>query len=161
MRMNEAQKFQVPAKFSSHTLIYFVFLTNSFIDRVGHNFTWPPSMPKSIRIQVFSDLTDDIDCPEGDMDREIVKNFLYFYKSLDRGMFDEHQKDWVLVYRQKVVKYGSDEYTNQQLTELEDEMPGAIYIPVDPLLREQYHNPQIRAARAVNSRRSDYGEHLV
>jgi len=75
------------------------------------------------------------------MDREIVANFLYFYNSLEAGMFDEHQKDWVLVNGQKVVKYGSDEYTNQQLSDLQDEMPAAIYLPVDPLLREKIFHP--------------------
>ena len=67
-----------------------------------------------------------------------MTKFLYFYNSLEAGMFDEHQKDWVLVNGQKVVKYGSDEYTNQQLSDLEEEMPAAIYIPVDPLVREKY-----------------------
>ncbi|CAG8658031.1 4804_t:CDS:10, partial [Acaulospora morrowiae] len=131
-----------------------------FLDRMEDGFTWPASMPDNIRRQVFWGFTDDVDAPEGDLDRETAANFLYFFNSLDKGMFDEHQKDWVLVYGQKVVKYGSDEYTNQQLSDLEDEMPGAIYIPVDPLLREKYFHP-VPAARAVKSQRSNYGEHLL
>ena len=69
---------------------------------------------------------------------ETAANLLYFYNSLEAGKFDEHQKDWVLVDGQKVVKYGSDKYTNQQLSDLEEEMPAAIYLPVDPLVRENY-----------------------
>ncbi|CAG8639110.1 5767_t:CDS:2, partial [Paraglomus occultum] len=82
-------------------------------NRMEHGFTWPTLMPDIIRRQVFWGFTDDVDAPE----------------------------DWVLVYGQKIVKYGSDEYTNKQLSDLEDEMPGVIYIPVDPLLREKYLHP--------------------
>ena len=135
----EAQKFLGTTKFALHTLIYFVSLTDVFADRMVHGFTWPASMPDNIRSQVFWGFTDDLNfnAPGGDMDREV----LYFYNSLEAGKFDEHQKDWVLVNGQKVVKYGSDEYTNQQLTDLQEEIPAAIYIPVDPLLREKYLHP--------------------
>jgi len=101
-------------------------------------------MPENVRDQVFWGFTDDIDSPEGDIDREIVANLLYFFKNLDKGMFNEHPKDWVLLYRQKVVKYGSDKYTNEQLTALEVEMPGVIYVPLDPLLLDKYCNPVVK-----------------
>ncbi|CAG8599295.1 1527_t:CDS:2 [Paraglomus brasilianum] len=151
----EAQKFLGTTKFALHTLIYFVSLTDVFADRMVHGFA---SMPDNIRSQVFWGFTDDLNfnAPGGDMDREV----LYFYNSLEAGKFDEHQKDWVLVNGQKVVKYGSDEYTNQQLTDLQEEIPAAIYIPVDPLLRGKYHH-LVPAPRMVKSWRSNSGEHLV
>ena len=40
-------------------------------------------------------------------------------------------------------------------------MPGALYLPVDSLLREEIVNPKIPAARAVLSQRSgDGGEYM-
>ncbi|CAG8558723.1 4943_t:CDS:2 [Ambispora gerdemannii] len=44
----------------------------------------------------------------------------------------------VLVYEQKVIKYGSEEYINQQLSDLDDKMSGDHYLTVDPLLREHF-----------------------
>ncbi|RHZ76308.1 hypothetical protein Glove_199g202 [Diversispora epigaea] len=158
----EAQMFLGTTKNFLHTRCFFVSLTNAFADRTKNNFRWPASMPNDIRSHVFWALTDNVNVFEGDQDRESALNFLYFYDSLDKGIFDEHKKEWVLVYGQKVIKYGSEEYTNQQLSDLEDEMVGAIYLPIDPLLREQHLNPKIPAARAVHSQRSnDSGKHLL
>ncbi|CAG8635436.1 13641_t:CDS:2, partial [Ambispora gerdemannii] len=129
-------------------------------DRMGNNFRWPTSMPDITRSQVFWALTDDSgNVLEGD--REYALNCIYFYDSLDKGMFDGHEKDWVLIYEQTVKKYESEEYTNQQLGDLDEEMPGALYLPLDPILREKYVNPYIPPARAVLARRNNYGEYLI
>ncbi|GES83047.1 hypothetical protein GLOIN_2v1474728 [Rhizophagus clarus] len=49
-------------------------------------------------------LTDEIDVSEDE--QEHVLNFIHFFDCLDEGLFNEHKEDWVLVYKQKVVKYG-------------------------------------------------------
>ena len=86
---------------------------------------------------------------------------MYFYNSLDRGLFNEHKENWVLVCKQRIVKYG-EKKTNQQLSDLDREMPGVLYLPVDSLLRKEIVNPKIPAARAVLSQRSgDGGEYMV
>jgi hypothetical protein len=56
-----------------------------------------------------------------------VFNLVNFVKKIKD---DEHKDDWVLVYKQEVKKYGP-EYTSKELEDLEEEMPGAIYLPVD------------------------------
>ncbi|RHZ44462.1 hypothetical protein Glove_724g14 [Diversispora epigaea] len=35
--------------------------------------------------------------------QELALNCLYFYESFDKGLFNEHKKDWILVYKQEVV----------------------------------------------------------
>ena len=123
-----------------------------------NNFRWPTSMPQITRDQVFWVFTD-IDVTEDD--QEYVLNCIYFYDSLDKGLFDEHKKDWVLVYKQSVVEYG-EKKSNQQLLDLDCEMPGTLYLPVDSLLREEFINPKIPAARTVLSQHStDGGEYMV
>ena len=115
-------------------------------------------MPQITRDQVFWVFTD-IDVTEDD--QEYVLNCIYFYDSLDKGLFDEHKKDWVLVYKQSVVEYG-EKKSNQQLLDLDCEMPGTLYLPVDSLLREEFINPKIPAARTVLSQHStDGGEYMV
>ncbi|RIA95846.1 hypothetical protein C1645_756500, partial [Glomus cerebriforme] len=127
-----------------------------FLDRMGDNFRWPTSMPKYARDQVFWAFSD-IDVTEDD--QEYALNCVYFYDSLDKGLFNEHKEDWVLVYKQSVAKYGKKKI-NQQLSNLDREMPGALYLPVDSLLREEI--AKIPAARAVLSQRSgDGGEYMV
>ncbi|CAG8435384.1 10748_t:CDS:2 [Funneliformis mosseae] len=129
-----------------------------FLDRMGNDFRWPTSMPQNTRDQVFWVFTD-IDVTEDD--KEYALNCIYFYNSLDKGMFDEHKQDWVLVYKQSVVEYG-EKKSNKQRSDLDREMPGALYLPVDSLLREEFLNPKIPAARAVLSQRSaDGGEYMI
>jgi hypothetical protein len=91
--------------------------------------------------------TDEIDANESD--REYALNCIYFYQSLENGLFNDHKEDWVLVHQQKIVKYGRA-ITNQQMVDLELELPGALYIPVNSSLREKFVNPK---ARAVHSKR--------
>ncbi|RHZ52812.1 hypothetical protein Glove_457g52 [Diversispora epigaea] len=99
--------------------------------------------------QVFQeDLLED--------DQEHALNCICFYDNLDNGQFNNHEEDWVLVYEQKVVEYGK-EYTKEQLLDLDRKMPGAIYLPVNPLLREKIVNPKIPASRTVYSQRSGDG----
>ncbi|RGB24597.1 hypothetical protein C1646_772840 [Rhizophagus diaphanus] len=121
-----------------------------FLDHMGNDFRWPISMPQNTRDQVFWVFTDN-DVTEDD--QEYALNCIYFYNSLDNGMFDEHKQDWVLVYKQSVVEYG-EKKSNQQRSDLDREMPGALYLPVDSLLREEFLNPKIPAARAVLSQHS-------
>jgi hypothetical protein len=63
----------------------------------------------------------------------------------------------VLVYKQKVVKYG-EEITNQQMADLESKMPGTFYLPVDLSLREKIINPKVFPVRAVHSQCSNDGD---
>ncbi|RHZ81134.1 hypothetical protein Glove_123g56 [Diversispora epigaea] len=51
------------------------------------------------------------------------------------GTFDEHKDSWVLIYNQEVKKYGP-EYKGKELEDLENEMPGAVYLPIDKKCRE-------------------------
>ena len=60
-------------------------------------------MPKNAREHVFWALTDT-DVAEDD--QEYALNSVYFYDNLDRGLFNEYKENWVLVYKQRVVKYG-------------------------------------------------------
>ncbi|RHZ72555.1 hypothetical protein Glove_242g2 [Diversispora epigaea] len=130
-----------------------------FLNRMGNDFRWPASTHDNIKYHVFRAFTDD-DEDIGEDDQEHALNCLHFYQILDKGQFNNHKKDWVLIYKQKVVKYGN-EYTDQQLSDLDQKMPGAIYFPVDPLLREKIVNPKIPAARAVHSQRSVNGDEYM
>jgi hypothetical protein len=56
-----------------------------------------------------------------------------FFDNLDKGTFDEHKDDWVLVYKQEAKKYGTREKTGKELVDL---MPGAIYLLVDKKRRD-------------------------
>ncbi|PKY23216.1 hypothetical protein RhiirB3_473165 [Rhizophagus irregularis] len=127
-------------------------------DRMGNDFRWPTSMPQNTRDQVFWVFTDNDVTKD---DQEYALNCIYFYNSLDNGMFDEHKQDWVLVYKQSVVEYG-EKKSNKQRSDLDREMPGALYLPVDSLLRGEFLNPKIPAARAVLSQRSaGGGEYMI
>lgn len=123
---------------------------------MGNNFRWPTSMPQNTREQVFWVFTD-IDVTEDD--QEYALNCIYFYNSLDKGIFDEYKQDWVLVYKQNVVEYG-EKKSNKQRLDLDREMPGALYLPIDLLLRKEFLNPKIPAARAVLSQRFANGENI-
>lgn len=68
-----------------------------------------------------------------EFDDETAFNLIFFFDNLDKGTFDEHKDSWVLVYKQEVKKYGTSEYTSKELEDLEQEMLGAIYLPVDKL----------------------------
>ncbi|CAI2188105.1 17610_t:CDS:2, partial [Funneliformis geosporum] len=130
-----------------------------FLDRMGDSFRWPTSMHENIRSQIFWAFTNEIDADE--IDQEFALNCIYFYECLEKGLFNDHKEDWVLVYKQKVVKYGKA-LTNQQMSDLELEMPGALYFPVDSSLLEKIANPKIPPARAVHSQRSnDGGEYMI
>ncbi|CAG8587675.1 5506_t:CDS:2 [Diversispora eburnea] len=92
-----------------------------------------------------------------EFDDEAGLNLISFFDNLDRGTFDEHKDSWVLIYKQEVKKYGS-EYTSKELWDLENEMPGAIYLPVDTKRREDL--VKVAPARTVNARHNE-DEHMV
>src|SRR5581483_12505546 len=96
---------------------------------------------------VFFFLTDEVSALE--FDDETALNLIFFYDNIDKGSFDDHKDEWVLVlvYKQEVKKYGP-EYTGKELEDLEDEMPGAIYLPVDKSRRLIKSPP----ARTVSAR---------
>ncbi|CAJ0759996.1 11686_t:CDS:2, partial [Entrophospora sp. SA101] len=108
--------------------------SQKFLDRVGQNFRWPVSMDDCDKRTVFFYLTDEDPL---EYDDEAGLNLLFFFDSIDKGTFDEHKDSWVLVYKQEVKKYGTSEYTSKELEDLEDEMPGAVYLPVDKLHRDR------------------------
>ncbi|CAH1770606.1 8628_t:CDS:2, partial [Entrophospora sp. SA101] len=58
----------------------------------------------------------------------------------------------------EVKKYGTSEYTSKELDDLEDEMPGAIYLPVDKSRRDGLVKSQ--PARTVCALRTR-NEHMV
>ncbi|CAG8790865.1 9355_t:CDS:2, partial [Racocetra fulgida] len=68
-------------------------------------------------------------------DDEAGFNLIWFFENLDKGTFNEHKDSWVLIYNQEVKRYGP-EYTEKELNDLEHEMPGAIYLPIDKKRRE-------------------------
>ncbi|CAI2161696.1 8616_t:CDS:2 [Funneliformis geosporum] len=103
---------------------------NVFIDRMGNNFRWPTSMPQCTREQVFWTFTDNEVLED---DQEYGLNSIYFYDCLDKGLFNDHKEDWVLVYKQRIVEYG-EKKTRQQRGDLDLEMPGVLYVPIDSLL---------------------------
>ncbi|RIA81218.1 hypothetical protein C1645_837357 [Glomus cerebriforme] len=125
-----------------------------FLDRVGRNFKWPVSMNDCDRGTAFFDLADD-DALE--FDDEAGLNLISFFDNLDKGTFDEHKDSWVLIYKQEVKKYGS-EYTSKELEDLEDEMPGAIYLPVDKLRREGL--VKVATTRTLHAKRTR-NEHMA
>ncbi|CAG8635350.1 7914_t:CDS:2 [Ambispora gerdemannii] len=85
---------------------------------------WPVSMLNLTRSQVFWAFTND-------------------YNILEVSTrADEHKKDWVLIYEQKVKRYGSKKYTNQQLSDFDDKMP-------------------VSMAKAVHAQRSNDGEYMI
>ncbi|CAG8626251.1 6202_t:CDS:2 [Diversispora eburnea] len=92
-----------------------------------------------------------------EFDDEAGLNLISFFDNLDRGTFDEHKDSWVLTYKQEVKKYGS-EYTSKELEDLENEMPGAIYLPVDTKRREDL--VKVAPARTVNAQHNE-DEHMV
>ena len=67
---------------------------------MGPNFKWPDSMPEHGREFVFWSLTDDVGTLE--YDDKVALNHLYFFNCLDKGLFNEHKDDWVLIHNQKV-----------------------------------------------------------
>lgn len=82
-----------------------------------------------------------------------------FYDSFDKGLFDEHKQNWMLVYnKQSVIEYKEKKSDQQQL----HKMPDALLLPVNSLLCEEFINPKIPAARAVLSQHSvNRGEYMV
>ncbi|RHZ69358.1 hypothetical protein Glove_284g95 [Diversispora epigaea] len=128
-----------------------------FLDYMGYNFRWSVSMPDNIRSQIFWVFTND-NAQEDDKEHSL--NCIYFYDNLDKGLFNEHKDEWVMIYKQKIIKYGK-EYTNQQLADLDEKMPGIVYLPVDPLLREKIVNPKVLPARAVYFNYSDDGKEYM
>lgn len=91
-------------------------------------------------------------------DDESALNPIYFYNNIDKGTFDEHKDDYVLVYKQEVKKYGTSEYTSKELEDLEDEMPDAIYLPVDKKRRDSA--AESPPARTVSAHHANQ-EHMV
>ena len=147
-----------PEQHTNNTYIYgsafTLFLINFFVDRVGQNFRWPVSMDDCDKHTVFFYLTDE-DALE--YDDETALNLIFFFDNIDKGTFDEHKDSWVLVYKQEVKKYGS-EYTGKELVNLEEEMPGAIYLPVDKSHRDNLAKSP--PARTVSAQRANQ-EHIV
>ncbi|RHZ80848.1 hypothetical protein Glove_131g94 [Diversispora epigaea] len=125
-----------------------------FLDRMPPNFRWPQSMNDDDRATAFFYIGDDSAL---EFDDEAGLNLISFFDNLDRGTFDEHKDSWVLIYKQEVKKYGS-EYTSKELWDLENEMPGAIYLPVDTKRREDL--VKVAPARTVNARHNE-DEHMV
>jgi hypothetical protein len=116
-------------------------------------------MPDGVRSDVFWAITDDKGVIEGD--REYALNSIYFFNGLDKGMFDEHKQDWVLVYNQSVKWYGRQKYSGEDFADLQEEMPGVLYLPVDLELLDQELNPKIAAPRAVRFQCTNNAEFLV
>ena len=58
---------------------------------------------------------------------------IYFYDSLDKRLFNEHNNKKIEYWctNRKWSSMGK-KYTGQQLLELDQEMPDAIYLLVDP-----------------------------
>ncbi|CAG8670628.1 5966_t:CDS:2 [Funneliformis mosseae] len=77
--------------------------------------------------------------------------------NIDKGTFYEKKDDWVLVFIQEVKKYGS-EYTSKELVDLEEKMPGAIYLPVDNLRHNNATKPP--PERTVPAHRATQ-EHMI
>ncbi|RHZ86392.1 hypothetical protein Glove_51g45 [Diversispora epigaea] len=126
-----------------------------FLDRVDQNFRWPASMEDCVRASVFFYLADESAL---EFDDETAFNLIFFFDNLDKGTFDEHKDDWALVYKQEVKKYETSEYTSKELEDLEQEMPGAICLPVGKSrLDDLMKSPP---ARTVSARRVNQ-EHMV
>ncbi|CAG8722369.1 7942_t:CDS:2, partial [Funneliformis caledonium] len=125
-----------------------------FLDRVGQNFRWPASMNENDRDTAFIYLTDEYAL---EFDDEAGLNLIFFFDNIDKGTFDEHKDDWVLVYKLEVKKYGS-EYTSKELVDLEEKMPGAIYLPVDILRHNNATKPP--PERTVSAHRANQ-EHMI
>ncbi|CAG8756385.1 31567_t:CDS:2, partial [Racocetra persica] len=111
--------------------------------RMGPDFRWPTSMLECYKDFVFWALTDDVNALKGD--EEAALNHLYFFDNLDKGAFDTHKNDWVLIYQQKVIKFGP-KLTNQEAGAIEDEFIGSIYMPVD-----QSQHMKLRPAKIVRA----------
>ncbi|CAG8553287.1 12734_t:CDS:2 [Gigaspora margarita] len=99
-----------------------------FLNIIGSNFKWSVSMPDHYRHHVFWALTDDVGRFEND--DKVAYNYLVFFNCLDKDKFEMHMNKWVLVYWQKVIEYGQ-EFTEEQWSKLDEEKPGAIYLPAD------------------------------
>src|ERR1043165_2824774 len=120
---------------------------------MGQNFRWPVSMNDCDRRTAFFDLADDNAL---EFDDEVGLNLISFFDKLDKGTFDEHKDCWVLLYKQEVKKYGS-EYSSEELECLEDEMPGAVYLPVD---KSRLVDVEEVATRTLRAQRTG-NEHMV
>ncbi|RHZ45573.1 hypothetical protein Glove_669g17 [Diversispora epigaea] len=129
-----------------------------FLDFVGQNFRWPASMEDCDRGMTFFFLVDESALK---FDDEAAFNLIFFYNNIDKGTFDEHQDSWVLVYNQEVKGYGS-EYTGKELEDLEREMPGAVYLPVDKSRRDDLvKSPPARNSVRIQVRRSGTTDSVI
>jgi hypothetical protein len=81
---------------------------------MGNSFRWPTSMPQNTRELVFWAFSDIYVTED---DQEYSLNCIYFFDCLDRELFNEHKEDWMLVYKQRIVKYG-ERKTKQQRSDL-------------------------------------------
>ncbi|RHZ65480.1 hypothetical protein Glove_315g80 [Diversispora epigaea] len=125
-----------------------------FLDRVGPDFRWPVSMIEPDRATAVFYIADDSAC---EYDDETGFNLICFFDNFDNGTFDEHKDSWVLIYKQEVKKYGS-ELSSKEMEDLENEMPGAIYLPIDEERREDL--VKVAPARTVHAQRTG-NEHMV
>ncbi|CAG8543210.1 17027_t:CDS:2 [Funneliformis caledonium] len=115
------------------------------LHRMGYDFRWSASMDDPNRAMVFFFLADEKSALEFDDETGFI--LIFFYDNIDKGSFDGHKDKWVLVYKQQVKKYGS-EYMNKELMNLDEEMPRAIYLPVDKLHRDDLvKSPSARTLR--------------
>ncbi|RHZ63319.1 hypothetical protein Glove_330g99 [Diversispora epigaea] len=119
-----------------------------FLDRVGKNFRWPSSMPEYLKRGAFINIAD----VPFESDDEVGFNLLFFYNALDKGEFAGRKHEWVTVYKQRVIEYGS-RYNDDKLTDIIEAMPGTVQIPVD-----QTQLPQNPLAKMVIVQRDGNGD---
>ncbi|RIB26135.1 hypothetical protein C2G38_2138446 [Gigaspora rosea] len=114
-----------------------------FLNIIGSSFEWPVSMLNQYRDFVFWALTDDVGSCEDDI--KTAYNYFVFFDCLDKGEFNKHIDNWILVYNQEVIEYGQ-EYTREEQWDKLQEKPGAIYLPAD-----LSKHPKIPSARVVHA----------
>src|SRR5437773_2303577 len=107
-------------------------------------------MPEYIRRHAFIKIAD----VEFELDDEIGFNFIFFYNALDRGEFTGHENEWVTVHNQKVIEYGKEKYSDDQMDYVLEIMPSAIQLPVD-----QERLPRSKPAKVVNPQHANSGDY--
>ncbi|CAG8633978.1 8254_t:CDS:2 [Funneliformis caledonium] len=95
---------------------------NLFIARFNKDFRWPSSMPNDLRENAFYDIAED----GPDFDAEVGFNTIFFYDTLNRDEFIEHE----------------NEYDDDKLTSVFDAIPSAVQLQVYQTCLP--HNPLIK-----------------
>nr|CAG8435212.1 5476_t:CDS:2 [Entrophospora candida] len=116
-----------------------------FLDRVGPDFKWPASMNVHDRGTAFFYIAGENAL---EFDGETGFNMIAFFDNLDRGTFNGYEDSWVLIYKQEIKKYGPA-YTSKELEDMENEMPGAMYLPIDKKCRDDL--VKVASARTVHA----------